>query len=157
MELTSNELSELVIRKSDDQELSGGGMALETLNILLVLYEPKKVEAVTKEAGYDLEVVREKIISMIKDGMVEVVDGRSKILETGFIKRLKTELTKSLGPLAAILIEDVADELGYEINFFPSSQANALIGLLIEEIHSEDQAAEFKRKVTAELQLHQKE
>lgn len=157
MELTYSELSELVIRKSDDQELSQSGMDLESLNILMVLHDPKKVEAVAKEAGYSLEVVDQKIVSMIKDGMVDVVDGRKKILETGFIKYLKAELTKSLGPLAAILIEDVADELGYEINFFPSSQSSELISLLIEEIQSPDRAAEFKRNVTTQLKLYLKE
>lgn len=157
MDLTLRELSEFVIKKSDGKELSGGTLDLESLNILMVLSDPKKVEAVTKEAGYELEAVKEKIVALIKEGFVEVVDGKNKMLETGFIKYLKTELAKSVGPLAAILMEDVADELGYEINFFPSSQANVLFGLLIEEIQREDQAAEFKRNVTAELKIYQKE
>lgn len=157
MDLTLRELSEFVIKKSDGKELSGGTLDLESLNILMVLSDPKKVEAVTKEAGYELEAVKEKIVALIKEGLVEVVDGKNKILETGFIKYLKTELTKSVGPLAAILMEDVADELGYEINFFPSSQANVLIGLLIEEIQREDQAGEFKRNMTTKLKIYQKE
>lgn len=157
MDLTLRELSELVIKKSNGKELSVEKLDLDSLNILMVLYDPKKVEAVTKEAGYELEVVKEQIVALIKKGLVEVVDGKHKILETGFIKYLKAELTKYLGPLAAILVEDVADEFGYEINYFPSSKANALIDSLIEEIQREDQAAEFQRNVTAELKIYLKE
>lgn len=71
MELTSNELSELVIRKSDGQELSDAGMDLESLNILMVLYCPKKVEAVTKEAGYEKDeiAVLGSAISRLRDSM----------------------------------------------------------------------------------------
>ncbi len=155
MDLTLNELSELVIKRSDEGDLSNGSLDIQSLNILMMLDRPKTIENATKESGYELEVVEEKLILLIKDGLVEVTDGKSKILETGFINYLKAQLTKAVGPLAAILLEDVAYDVGYEINYFPTSHAAELFSLLTEEIQRGDQAAEFERNVTAKLKAYQ--
>lgn len=157
MDLTLDELSGFVIKKSDEKELSDENPDLDSLNILMVLYGPKKIATVVEEAGYKIEAVQERIIALIKDGLVEVVDGKNKIIEAAFIKYMEAQLFKAVGPLAAILLEDLADELGHEINFFPSSQVNTLIDLLVEEIQREDKADEFKRNVTAELKIYNKE
>ena len=153
MDLTLGEFSILEVKRSGTSNTFDGSLDIQSLNMLMLLDQPKTIEAAAKEAGYQLEDVKERLETLIK--ALEVVDGKGKVLPSGFIEFLKVQLTNAVGPLAVMLMEDVAYDLGHEINYFPISEAAELCRLLAEEIKRKDQAVDFERKVTAKLTTYQ--
>lgn len=155
MDLSLNEFSMLMVKRSDRRDLFDGLQDIRTLNILMMLDQPKSIETATQEVGYKVEDMKDQLESLIKDGSLKVVDGKGIILDISFINYLEEQLTRAVGPLAAMLLEDVAWDLGYDINYFPLSQAASLCGLLAKEIKRDDLAIEFKRNVADKLRTHQ--
>lgn len=155
MDLSLSEFSMLVVKRSEQSDLFDRLQDIQSLNILMLLEHPKTVTAATQEAGYKVEDVKDQLESLIKDGLLKVIDGKGIVLDAGFISYLEKQLTQAVGPLAAMLLEDVAWDLGYDINYFPFSQTTSLCGLLAKEIKREDLVLEFKYNVAERLKNYQ--
>lgn len=151
MELKMSEISELVFKRIDQPDASDSSVDIQSLNVLMALDGEKTISTIARETGYELASLQEKISLLLKMGMIEPIDGKGKILDAGFIEYLKGELSKAVGPIATILMEDVAADLGHEITYFPKSKAAQLISLLVAEIQREDQAVAFKKSMMEKM------
>ena len=66
-------------------------------------------------------------------------------LDEAFIQALKKNLSRAVGPMAEILIEDVAADMNLSTREIPLGQAAEFIGSLAMEIPDEESSVQFKK------------
>ena len=72
-------------------------------------------------------------------------------LDHVFLEALRINLSKVIGPMAEILIEDVVDDMKLKASEIPANQAAELINNLSLEIPDEKDRIEFKKSMLAIL------
>jgi hypothetical protein len=77
-----------------------------------------------------------------------------KILDQSFVTFLQRQLTLAIGPMAEIIIQEVVEDLGYDLFYFPSNEAATLVDFISREILREKNKEVFKavmyKKIEAE-------
>ncbi|HEY7167509.1 MAG TPA: hypothetical protein VIB79_23305 [Candidatus Binatia bacterium] len=77
--------------------------------------------------------------------------GPTQTVPAQFFKRVTTELTQALGPMAAMIVQDHVAALGESIERFPSERVGELIDVVSQEIVDERQKIAFRVRVNATL------
>ena len=74
-----------------------------------------------------------------------------ELLDQAFIETLRINLSRAIGPMAEILIEDMAEEMELDSSAIPVNQAAELIAHLSLEVPDEDNRMQFKKSMLAIL------
>ena len=79
--------------------------------------------------------------------MIEPVKKDIPYLDRLFLEALRINLSKIIGPMAEILIEDVVEDMNLKATEIPANQAAELINNLSLEIPEEKNRIEFKKSM----------
>jgi hypothetical protein len=115
----------------------------KTLLILMELDGKATLGALAAKTGLRMGSIRELIASLLKLGLVEKVEKEIIPVDNDFLRNLLDELALALGPIASVLIEDEIEDLGHEVNNFPSYLVAELVDRLAGEIRREEKKAIF--------------
>lgn len=115
----------------------------KTLLILMELDGKATLGALAGKTGLRMGAIRELIASLLKLGLVEKVEKEIIPVDNDFLRNLLDELALALGPIASVLIEDEVQDLGHEVNNFPSYLVAELVDRLAGEIRREEKKAIF--------------
>ena len=115
----------------------------KTLLILMELDGKATLGALAGKTGLRMGSIRELIASLLKLGLVEKVEKEIIPVDNDFLRNLLDELALALGPIASVLIEDEVQDLGHEVNNFPSYLVAELVDRLAGEIRREEKKAIF--------------
>jgi len=96
--------------------------------------------------------IRKVLSELSRDRLMELrcaggVENAKPVLDKDFLSYLNSELANAIGPVAEVIIEDSASELGYDLSKFPGHRAAELIDLLAGEIQKEDKKNTFKQNM----------
>ena len=72
-------------------------------------------------------------------------------LDRAFIEFLKTKLSEAVGPMGEILIEDIMDEMGLQIDRIPVDAASDFIRNIAREIPQEENRTLFENVVFSRI------
>jgi hypothetical protein len=117
------------------------------LSVLMEADGRQSVRGIAKKLGMDMATIRSIVTRLLQLHLIEVKKDAVSVLDGEFLRFLKNRLSLAIGPIAEVLIEDAAMDLGYTPERFPSHRAAELVDLLARQIRREDRMAAFKKEM----------
>ena len=136
-----------VIRK-DSAEIS---LDADMIRLLIAIDENKSLYQVAEEVDMQATTLKSTLSKLLEQGLIEPVKKDIAYLDHVFLEALRINLSKVIGPMAEILIEDVVDDMKLKASEIPANQAAELINNLSLEIPDEKDRIEFKKSMLAIL------
>ena len=136
-----------VIRRDNDKVLLDADM----IRLLIAIEEDKSLYQVSEEVDMDNTTFKRAISKLLEQGLIETVKKHRVVLDKTFLDALRVNLSRAIGPIAEILIEDLAAEMQVNLSAIPLNQAAELIAQLSLEIPNEDIQMQFKKSMIAIL------
>ena len=94
---------------------------------------------------------KKALSKLLDQGLIEPVQKDIPVLDQSFIQTLRINLSRAIGPMAEILIEDMAAEMEIDPAAIPVNQAAELIAHLSLEVPDEENQMQFKKSMLAIL------
>ena len=136
-----------VIRKDSD-EIS---LDADMIRLLIAIDENKSLYRVAEEVDMQATTLKSTLSKLLEQGLIEPVKKDIAYLDHLFLEALRINLSKVIGPMAEILIEDVVEDMNLKASEIPANQAAELINNLSLEIPDEKDRIEFKKSMLAIL------
>jgi len=147
MDVMSGDLSALVFKRLPAQNLGEFSLDGRMLGILMEVDGRQSMGAIARKLGLSSGAIRPVVSKLLELGLIEADENALSILDVSFLKYLKEELALAVGPIAEVLIEDAAGDLGYSPERFPAHRAAELVDLLARQIRREEKMALFKQNM----------
>jgi hypothetical protein len=136
-----------VIRKDSD-EIS---LDADMIRLLIAIDENKSLYKIAEEVDMQAPTLKSTLSKLLEQGLIEPVKKDIAYLDHLFLEALRINLSKVIGPMAEILIEDVVEDMNLKASEIPANQAAELINNLSLEIPDEKDRIEFKKSMLAIL------
>jgi len=147
MDVMSGDLSALVFKRIPAQNLGEFSLDGQMLSVLMEVDGRQSVGAIAQKLGLNPGAIRPAISSLLELKLIEAGDDALAVLDADFLAALKGELSLAVGPIAEVLIEDAAGDLGYTPERFPTHRAAEMVDMLAREIRREEKLASFKQNM----------
>ena len=151
MDILSGNISSIVFRQVVKDDLGDVSIDSRQLRVFLAFDGKKTLERVAEETNLDMGAMREIISRLMALELVEPANKAMLTLDKEFIDYLRSQLSRALGPIAGLLIEEIVAEMGYSLKQFPSAQAAELIDLLAREIQRDQKKNPFKMNMVNKI------
>lgn len=132
-----------VIRKDSDQI----SLDADMIRLLIAIDENKSLYQIAEEVEMEATTLKKNLSKLLEQGLIEPVRKDLPVLDKIFLQALKINLSKAIGPMAEILIEEVVFEMELNTPEIPVHQAAELIAILSHEISDEGKRIEFKKSM----------
>ena len=136
-----------VIRKNNDAV----SLDADMIRLLIAVDENKNLYQIAEEVDMGSLAFKTALSKLLDQGLIEPVQKDIPVLDQTFIETLRIHLSRAIGPMAEILIEDIAEEMEVDPAAIPVSQAAELIAHLSLEIPDEKNQMQFKKAMLAIL------
>lgn len=134
--------------RADNDEIS---LDADMIRLLIAIDESKSLTQIAEEVNMGNTELKNALSRLLKQGLVEPVQKNLLVLDKSFLEALRINLSKAIGPIAEILIADVAEEMELESSAIPVNQAAELITQLSLEVPDEENQIQFKKSMIAIL------
>lgn len=148
-DLRAGDISTLVFRRVMRQDAGEVSFDPQMLAVFMELDGKKNLAAVARRTGQKMSSIREAVIKLLRLKLIEPMTSAISVLDGEFTGYLQRELSLAIGPLAEIVIEDAAHDLGHDLSRFPSQRAAELVELIGREIKREDRRVAFTQNMVA--------
>jgi hypothetical protein len=132
-----------VIRK-DNNEIS---LDADMIRLLIAIDENKSLSQIADEVDMEDATLKKNLSKLLQQGLIAPVKKDLPVLDKIFLQALKINLSKTIGPMAVILIEEVVLDMELTAPEIPVHQAAELITALSHEIPDEIKRIEFKKSM----------
>jgi DNA-binding MarR family transcriptional regulator len=122
-----------VIRKDNDQI----SLDADMIRLLIAIDENKSLYQIADEVDMRADTLKLNLEKLLQQGLIDRI----------FLQALKINLSKVIGPMSEILIEEVVSEMEITSPGIPVDQAAELIAALSHEIPDEEKRIEFKKSM----------
>lgn len=119
----------------------------DMIRLLIAIEETKQIAEIAAEVGMDDFTVQATLGKLLDLKLIEPVKKDGSHLGGGFVKALTNHLARAVGPMAEILIDDVAEEMGTPLAELSRGQAAELVSALAVEIPEEDTRIQFTKSM----------
>ena len=147
MDVTSGDLSALVFKRVPAQNLGEFSLDGRMLSVLMEVDGRQSVGTIARKLGMSPGEIRPVVSKLVDLRLIEAGEGSLSVLDAEFLDYLKGRLALAVGPIAEVLIEDAAGDLGYTPERFPTHRAAELVDLLARQIRREEKMTEFKQEM----------
>lgn len=130
------------VTRLDGKEVS---LDADMLRLLFAIDESKEVGQIGRELGMASDMISATLAKLAAVKLIEPIRKVVPCLANGFLEALKLNLSRTVGPMAQILLEDVLLDMKLSPEAIPKNQAAELIGALAMEIPDEDGRMQFKK------------
>jgi DNA-binding IclR family transcriptional regulator len=134
--------------RTDNDEIS---LDADMIRLLIAIDENKSLNQIAEEVDMSSSEFKSALSRLLNQGLIEPVQKKLMVLDKSFLEMLRVNLSKVIGPIAEILIEDVAEEMQLESSAIPINQAAELITQLSLEVPDEEDQMQFKKSMIAIL------
>lgn len=149
--LDSPDLSQIYFKKTIRKNMEEITLDAEMIRLLIAIDENKNISQVARAAEMNLSQVRDVLTKLLKLELVVPVKKDVTYLEQSFINFLKTKLSESVGPMGEILIEDILDEMGLQIDRIPVNAAPDFVRNIAREIPQEENRTLFEDVILSRI------
>ncbi len=146
-----NEVAGLVFKKTQKQTLSE---SIETdrdsLRLLSAIDGRKSLAALAVDLDMELKDAAVAVLKLQFHQVVEIIRPNSVtqvVLGPKFMEFVVEQFTLAVGPLASVVVQDVAREMGYAIDRVPKQRALQFISKLSVLIQNVQKRQEFESSV----------
>ena len=136
-----------LIRKDNDAV----SLDADMIRLLIAIDENKSLYQIAEEVDMGAATFKKALSRLLDQGLIEPVQKDIPVLNQSFIQTLRMNLSRAIGPMAEILIEDLAAEMEIDPSAIPVSQAAELITHLALEIPDDENRMQFKKSMLAIL------
>lgn len=136
-----------VIRKNN----AAVSLDADMIRLLIAIDENKNLYQIAEEVDMGTATFKKALSKLLNQGLIEPVQKDTPVLDQSFIETLRINLARAIGPMAEILIEDMAEEMEIDPSAIPVNQAAELIAHLSLEVPDEDNRMQFKKSMLAIL------
>lgn len=148
-DMKAGDISALVFRRAVRENAGEISFDPHMLATFMELDGQKSLAAVARKTGQKMSTIREAVGKLLRLKLIEPVSSSVSVLDGDFIGSLRKELSLAIGPLAEIVIEDAASDLGHDLARFPTQRAAELVELISREIKRDDKRVVFTQKMVA--------
>jgi hypothetical protein len=150
-DMKAGDISTLVFRRVMREDAGEISVDPQMLATFMELDGQKNLAAVARKTGQKMGSIREAVSKLLRLKLIEPVAGAVSVLDGDFIGDLRKELSLAIGPLAEIVIEDAAGDLGHDLFRFPSHRAAELVEMISREIKRDDKRVVFTQNMVARI------
>ncbi|MBW2590278.1 MAG: hypothetical protein JRD71_06115 [Deltaproteobacteria bacterium] len=151
MPLNSQDLPQRYFKKTIRKNMEEITLDAEMIRLLMAIDENKNISQVARAAEMNLSQVRDVLAKLLKQELVVPVKKDVTYLKQSFINFLKTKLSESVGPIGEILIEDILDEMGLQIDRIPVNAAPDFVRNIAREIPQEENRTLFEDVILSRI------
>jgi len=144
MALDTPDLPQRYFKKTIRNDIEKVTLDAEMIRLLMAIDENKNISQVAREAKMNLSRVRDILGKLLKLELVVQVTKKIIYIDRSFIIFLKTKLSEAVGPMGEILIEDILDEMGLQIDRIPVDAAPDFVRNIAREIPQEENRTLFE-------------
>ena len=119
----------------------------DMIRLLIAIDEDKVIAEIASEVGMDDFTLDATLGKLLELKLIEPVKKGGSYLGGGFVQSLTNHLARAVGPMAEILIDDVAADMGTPLAELSRSQAAELVSALAVEIPDEDVRIQFTKSM----------
>jgi len=148
----SGDISSMIYKRKVRDDLGDFSLDGQTLLILMELDGRATLGHLAGKTGLSMGAIRELIGNLLKLGLIEKVEKEVIPVGNDFFRNLLDELALAIGPVASVLIEDEVQDLGYDVNSFPSFLVTELVDRLAGEIRREEKKTIFIKNMVNIIQ-----
>ena len=123
----------------------------DMIRLLIAIDENKNLYQIAEEVDMGTATFKRALSKLLDQGLIEPVQKDIPVLDQSFIQTLRINLSRAIGPMAEILIEDMAAEMEIDPVAIPVNQAAELIAHLALEVPDEENQIQFKKSMLAIL------
>jgi len=128
----------------------------DMIRLLIAIDETKELEQIANEVAMDRVRLNTTLSKLLELKLVEPIQTDIPYLDNEFITALKINLSQAVGPMAEILIDDVAVDMNLSVSEIPKTQAAEFISTLSLEIPDEDSSVQFKKAMLELIKKQQR-
>ena len=147
MNILAGDISPLVFQLTVKNEPGELSLDKEMLSVIRELDGKKSIGMVAKNAGLELDKIREIIAKLLTHGIIALVNQSMPMMKEDFFIYLTDQLSKATGPMAEVLIDEAVESLDCSQSLFPRHRVQELIDLLVPKIFREEKRAAFKENL----------
>ena len=130
------------VTRSDNEEVL---LDTDMIRLLIAIDETKALGRIAQEIGMSPDKLSASLTKLLEIKLVEPVRKNGAGLGDQFITALKHHLSRAVGPMAQILLEDAMSDLNLSGKSILPNQAAELISVLAVDIPDEDIRIQFKK------------
>jgi hypothetical protein len=145
------EVSGVVFRRANRQDLQEFSLDSQMLTVLMQLDGKKSSDVIAEDLGLDMGTMTEITARLLHVQLIEPVQDTISMLDGNFFDFLHNQLSLAIGPIAGVLIEEGLNDLGLDVHRFPKHRAAELVDLLAREIHRDEKRDLFKQSMITKI------
>jgi hypothetical protein len=147
MDIGRPDQQEIYYRKVIRRDNSQISLDADMIRLLIAIDENKSLYQIADEVGMRADTLKTNLAKLLQQRLIEPVRKDLPVLDKIFLQALKINLSRVIGPIAEILIEEVVSEMELTAPGIPVHQAAELIAALSHEIPDEEKRIEFKKSM----------
>lgn len=151
MNMPAGDLASKVFRRLQRDDLGEFAMDSRMLTVLMDLDGQRSLAQIAQSRGIDTQALQAIVTRLLDLQLIAPVEVAAASLDADFIAFLKMQMSQAVGPIAEILLEDAAYDLGHDLDQFPANQVAELVDYLAREIQRQDKAIAFKQVVLLKI------
>jgi predicted transcriptional regulator len=137
------------LERMDSEEIC---LDADMIRLLIAIDDRKDIARIADDVGMDDTTLNHTLKRLLALRLIEPVRKDSPRLGPRFARTLIHSLSRAVGPMAEILVEDAVANLGLNLKTIPKSRAAELISVLSLEIPDEEARIQFKKTMLAVIQ-----
>jgi hypothetical protein len=145
------DISTAVLKRALREDHDRVAMDSQMLSVLLEIDGVRQVAEVGQALGMSPATVCEVARRLMDARLVAPARAAVRSLEQGFLDFLERQLAVAIGPIAPIVMEECAAEIGYDLHIFPVAQGAQLIERVAREVQRQDKKLAFKQTMLQHL------
>ena len=147
MEIGRPDQQQIYYRKVIRREHNQISLDADMIRLLIAIDENKSLYQIADEVDMRADTLKANLEKLLRQGLIEPVKKDLPVLDRIFLQALKINLSKVIGPMSEILIEEVVSQMELNSPGIPMDQAAELIATLSHEIPDEEKRIEFKKSM----------
>jgi hypothetical protein len=130
------------VTRLDGREVS---LDADMIRLLIAIDESKELGQIGRELGMPRDTLMTALARLAAVNLIEPIRKDIPHLKNGFLEALRINLSRAVGPMAQILVEDALSDMKLSSGAIPKNQAAELIAALALEIPDEEGRMQFKK------------
>jgi hypothetical protein len=145
MDFTSKTAPGLYFRKNIRKDLQTVSLDADMIRLLLVIDEHKSLYQIAAEVEMDAATFNKTLRRLLAQGLVESVQKNAPLLDKTFLHAVRLSLSRAIGPMAQLVLEETVAEMHLDPAAIPVDQAADLVHHLALEIPDEQNRIQFQK------------
>ncbi len=151
MSALSGDISRLVLKRTVRADLGEVSLDSEMLQVLMELDGRKNIAQVARSLNMNIKHLRIVLNKLYNLRLCEAAREAIPLLDRNFLRDLSAELSRAMGPIADVVIEDEINEMGEDPERFPAHRAAELVDMLARQIPREERKVAFQQAMVKRL------